>query len=165
MGAGDGRARIAVCRPPRRIAGSAAAAAEDARARRGERRTKSVRGAIVLALFVALLAAALRVGHAVVDPVLRNVFGARDGQRVGEVVYSIPDGSFCRRLPFDNETAALSEGAVEPCPANLPKWACAATGTLPGVPVDGAFRAFLSLFCGWEPAASARTIDGRPTRR
>jgi hypothetical protein len=119
-----------------------------------------VRVAIVLALFVALLAAALRVGHAVVDPVLRNVFGARDGQRVGEVVYSIPDGSF-----FDNETAALSEGAVEPCPANLPKWACAATGTPPGAPIDGALRAFLSLFCGWEPSASARTIDGRPTRR
>ena len=124
-----------------------------------------MRVAIVLALFVALLAAALLVGHAMTDPVLRTVFAARDGQRVGEVVYSIPNGSFCRRLPFDNETAALSEGAVEPCPANLPKWACAATGTLPGVPVDGAFRAFLSLFCGWEPAASARTIDGRPTRR
>jgi hypothetical protein len=136
-----------------------------ARARRGERRTKSVRVAIVPALFVALLAAALRVGHAMTDPVLRTAFAARDGQRVAEVVYSIPDGSFCRRLSFDNETAALSEGAVEPCPANLPKWACAATGTLPGVPVDGAFRAFLSLFCGWEPAASARTIDGRPTRR
>jgi hypothetical protein len=88
-----------------------------------------VRVAIVLALFVALLAAALLVGHAMTDPVLRTVFAARDGQRVGEVVYSIPNGSFCRRLPFDNETAALSEGAVEPCPANLPKWACAATGT------------------------------------
>jgi hypothetical protein len=35
------------------------------------------------------------------DPVLRTVFAARDGQRVGEVVYSIPNGSFCRRLPFD----------------------------------------------------------------
>jgi hypothetical protein len=84
-------------------------------ARRGERRTKSVRVAIVLALFVALLAAALR------DPVLRTAFAARDGQPIGEVVYSLPDGSFCRRVSFDNETAALSEGAVEPCPANLPK--------------------------------------------
>jgi hypothetical protein len=100
-----------------------------------------------------------------IDPVRRTVFAARDGQRVGEVVYSLPDGSFCRRLSFGNETAALSEGAVEPCPANLPKCACAATGTLPGAPVDGALRAFLSLFCGLEPAASARTIDGRPTRR
>jgi hypothetical protein len=83
--------------------------------------TKSVRVAIVLTLFVALLAAALRVGHAMTDPVLRTAFAARDSQRVGEVVYSLPDGSFCRRLSFDNETSALSEGAVEPCPANLPK--------------------------------------------
>jgi hypothetical protein len=50
----------------------------------------------------------LLVGHAMTDPVLRTVFAARDGQRVGEVVYSIPNESFCRRLPFDNETAALS---------------------------------------------------------
>jgi hypothetical protein len=136
-----------------------------ARARRGDRRTKSVRVAIVLTLFVALLAAALRVGHAMTDPVLRTAFAARDSERIGEVVYSLPDGSFCRRLSFDNETSALSEGAVEPCPANRPKVGVRGDWTLPGAPIDGALRAFLSLFCGLEPAASARTIDGRPTRR
>jgi hypothetical protein len=89
--------------------------------RRGERRTGSVRVAVVLTLFVALVAAALFVGDAVIDPVRRSAAAVRDGKRVGEIVYSMPDGSFCRRLAFDNETATLTEGAVEPCPANLPK--------------------------------------------
>ncbi len=91
------------------------------RARRDERRAKSLSIAVVLALFVTLIAAALLVGRAVIDPVLLAGVGSRAGTRAGAIVYSMPDGSFCRRLSFDNETATLTEGAVEPCPANLPK--------------------------------------------
>jgi hypothetical protein len=64
---------------------------------------------------------ALLVGRAVIAPVLTTGTGGRGGARVGEIVYSMPDGSFCRRLSFDNDTAALIEGAVEQCPANLPR--------------------------------------------
>jgi hypothetical protein len=95
-------------------------APSQAQARRGER-TKSVRVTIVLALFVALVAAAGIVGRAMIDPVLRTVLPERDGRRVAAVLYSLPDGSFCRRLAFDNGTATLTRGAVEQCPANLPK--------------------------------------------
>lgn len=91
------------------------------RARRDERRAKSLPVAIVLALFVALVAAALLVGRVVIAPALFSGAGERGGARVGAIVYSMPDGSFCRRLSFDNETATLTEGAVEPCPANLPR--------------------------------------------
>ena len=96
-------------------------APSQAQARRGERRTKSVRVTIVLALFVALVAAAAIVGRPMIDPVLRTVLPERDGRRVAAVLYSLPDGSFCRRLAFDNGTATLTRGAVEQCPANLPK--------------------------------------------
>ncbi len=96
-------------------------ASSPARARRGERRTKSVRVTIVFALFVALVAAAAIVGRAVIDPVLRTLLAERDGRRVGTVLYSMPDGSFCRRLAFDNDAATLTRGAIEQCPANLPK--------------------------------------------
>jgi len=88
---------------------------------RGERSAKRLRVAIVLALFIALVAAALLVGRAVIAPVLQPGAGGRGGARVAEIVYSMPDGSFCRRLSFDNDTAALIEGAVEQCPANLPR--------------------------------------------
>jgi len=93
----------------------------DAAAARGERSAKRLRVTIVLALFIALVATALLVGRAVIAPVLTTGTGGRGGARVGEIVYSMPDGSFCRRLSFDNDTAALIEGAVEQCPANLPR--------------------------------------------
>ncbi len=80
------------------------------RARRDERRAKSVRLAVVLSLFAVLLATALLVGRAVIDPVLRPAANTRDAKRVGDIVYWMPDGSFCRRLSFDNETASLTEG-------------------------------------------------------
>ena len=91
------------------------------RAGSGELSAKRLRVAIVLALFIGLVAAALLVGRAVIAPVLSTGAGGRGGARVGEIVYSMPDGSFCRRLSFDNDTAALIEGAVEQCPANLPR--------------------------------------------
>lgn len=91
------------------------------RAKRDERRAKSVRIAIVVSFFLVLLAAAVLVGQAVIDPLLRSAAAARDGKRTGEIVYSMPDGSFCRHLSFDNETAEVTEGAVEQCPSDLPR--------------------------------------------
>jgi hypothetical protein len=85
------------------------------------RPTKSIRVTIVLALFVAPVAASAIVGRAMIDPVLRTVLPERDGRRVAAALYSLPDGSFCRRLAFDNDTATLIRGAIEQCPANLPK--------------------------------------------
>lgn len=102
-----------------RAAAANRAAVRPTRARPGERRTKSVRVTIVLALFVALVAAAAIVGRAVIAPLLRTLLAERDGRQVGAVVYSLPDGSFCRRLAFDNDAATLTRGAIEQCPANL----------------------------------------------
>jgi hypothetical protein len=52
-----------------------------ARAWRGERSAKRLRVAIVLALFVALVAVALLVGRAVIAPVLQPGAGGRGGAR------------------------------------------------------------------------------------
>ncbi len=90
-----------------------------ARARRDER-AKSARIAIVVSLFLALLAAALLGGgHTVIDPLLQSAAAAREAKRVGDIVYSMPDGTFCRHLAFDNGTAELIEGAIEQCPNDL----------------------------------------------
>jgi hypothetical protein len=92
-----------------------------ARAQRDER-AKSARVAIVVSLFLVLLMAALLVGgHAVIDPLLQSAAATREEKRVGDIVYAMPDGTFCRHLAFDNGTAELIEGAIEQCPSDLVK--------------------------------------------
>jgi hypothetical protein len=93
-----------------------------ARARRDEREAKTTRLAVVLSLFLVLLAAALLVGgRTFIDPMLHAAAEAREAHRVGEIVFAMPDGAFCRRLSFDNQTAELTGGSVRRCapgPAN-----------------------------------------------
>lgn len=90
-----------------------------ARARRDEQHAKTARIAVVLSLFLVLLAAALLVGgRAVIDPLLQAAADAREAKRVGQIVYTMPDGTFCRHLSFDNTTGELTEGAIETCGHN-----------------------------------------------
>ncbi len=95
---------------------ASARARRAARAHREDVRAKSARLAVVLSLFLVFLAAALLIGgRVVIDPMLRSAAVARGTNRVGTVVYTMPDGMFCRHLSFDNVTAELTEGAVEKC--------------------------------------------------
>lgn len=93
-----------------------------ARRRPDEQLAKSARVVIVVALFLVLVVAALLVGgRALIDPLLQSAAATRDAQRVGGIVYSMPDGMFCRHLSFDNGTSELVEGAIDQCPNNLIK--------------------------------------------
>jgi hypothetical protein len=86
------------------------------RLRREEQQTKAKRLAVVLSLFLALLAAALLVGgRKFIDPLLEQAAAYRQSNQIGDVVFAMPDGRFCRHLSFDNKTAELIEGAVEQC--------------------------------------------------
>jgi hypothetical protein len=92
------------------------------RARRDEQRAKNARIAVVLSLFLLLLAAALLVGgRGVIDLLLRAAADEREAKRLGEIVYTMADGAFCRHLSFDNTTGELTEGAIEQCAHNLSK--------------------------------------------
>lgn len=92
-----------------------------ARRPRQDDRTKVTRLAVVLSLFLALLAAALLVGgRAVIDPMLRAAAEARETNRVGDIVFTMPDGAFCRHLSFDNRTAEIIESTSERCPEARP---------------------------------------------
>lgn len=89
------------------------------RARRDELRATSASVAIAFSLFLILLMAALLVGgHAIIDPLLYSAAALREANRVGQVIYTMPDGVFCRRLSFDNATAEMNEGAVGQCPTD-----------------------------------------------
>lgn len=100
-------------RPRARSTAWLAAADEDA---------TSLRAVIVSSLFIVLLAASLLFGgHAAIDPLLRMAASARDGRSVGDVVFAMPDGKFCRHMSFDNNTAEVLEGPIQRCPAQAPE--------------------------------------------
>jgi hypothetical protein len=82
----------------------------------------STRAVIASAVFIVLLAATLLVGGgAAIDPYLRSAIAARDAQATGDVVVTMPDGKFCRHMSFDNATASMVEGTVEPCKTDITK--------------------------------------------
>lgn len=97
-------------------------ARKSVRARSDEQRAKSKRVAIVVSLFLVLVAATLLVGgRAMINPLLQSAVAAREAKGMGDILYSMPDGTFCRHLSFDNGTAELIEGAIEQCPGDLIK--------------------------------------------
>ncbi len=92
------------------------------RARRDERHAKAVRTGIVFSLFLLLLTGALLVGgRALIDPLLEAAANNRESNRVGEIVYTMPDGAFCRHLAFDNVTGEVTERTVEQCDQDIGK--------------------------------------------
>lgn len=98
------------------------AARRSARVRRDEQHIKNTRVVIVLSVFLAFLAAALLIGgRAFIGPMLRSAADARQSSRIGEVVFTMPDGAFCRHLSFDNKTAEISESTIDRCPEARPR--------------------------------------------
>ena len=98
------------------------AARRSARVRRDEQHAKNTRVVIILSLFLAFLAAALLIGgRAFIDPMLRAAAEARQTNRKGEIVFTMPDGAFCRHLSFDNKTADITESTLDRCPEARPR--------------------------------------------
>jgi len=80
----------------------------------------STRAVIVSSLFLVVVASALLFGgHAALDPLLQSAIAARQARGVGDVVYPMPDGIYCRHLSFDNTTAEVAEAAIERCPDDV----------------------------------------------
>jgi hypothetical protein len=92
------------------------------RARRDEQHAKTAGIAVILSLFFAVLGAALLVdSRAFINPLAKSAADAREANRLGEIIYTMPDGAFCRHLSFDNTTGELAEGAIEKCAHNESK--------------------------------------------
>jgi hypothetical protein len=87
---------------------------------RAESGATSFRAIVASSFFLVLLAASLMFGgRAAIDPILRMAFPARSDGPVASLVYSMPDGKFCRHMSFDNTTSQLVEGGVETCPDSV----------------------------------------------
>jgi hypothetical protein len=88
--------------------------------RRNEHPLKNARVAIVFSLFLVLLGAAVLVGgRSVIDPMLRAAADEHDSKRMGDVVYTLADGTFCRHLLLDNVTGELTESNITQCVNDL----------------------------------------------
>jgi hypothetical protein len=80
----------------------------------------STRAVVASSVFIVLLAATLLFGgRAAIDPFLRSAMAARDARGNGDIVMTMPDGKFCRHMSFDNATASMVEGTVEPCTTDI----------------------------------------------
>jgi hypothetical protein len=85
-------------------------------ARLYEQKTKTTRHAIVLSLFLVFLASVMLIGgRSYIGPMLQAAARARAANQTGSVIVTMPGGTLCRRLSFDNQTAELSETSVQRC--------------------------------------------------
>jgi hypothetical protein len=90
------------------------------RARREEKRANSLGIAVTTSLLFVLTAAAILVGgHAAIAPLLRRAVATRSAEGIGDVVYTMPDGVFCRHMSLDNVTGEVTGGALERCPESI----------------------------------------------
>ena len=100
-------------------AGAEARARGAARARRQEEREHSFGLIITISLSFILFAAAILIGgHAFIAPLLQRAAAARDASGTGEVVYTMPDGVFCRHVSFNNGTGDITEDGIVECPGS-----------------------------------------------
>jgi hypothetical protein len=83
---------------------------------RARARLGGTHAVIVFSLFLVLFAATLLIGgHAAIDPLLQSAAEARDSRTSGEIVYTMPDGEFCRHLSYDNVTGEQTGGSIRRC--------------------------------------------------
>lgn len=84
------------------------------------REATSARAVIVSSIFLILFSSALLFGgHAAINPLLKLVTAADNSRQVGDVLLPTRDGKFCRHISFDNVSADIVEGDVEPCPDSI----------------------------------------------
>ncbi len=86
-----------------------------ARMQRGEQRASTFGLIIATTLLCTIFAAATLFGGHAIGPLLRHAAAVRDAKGIGALVYTMPDGVFCRRMSFDNATGALGPTQIERC--------------------------------------------------
>ena len=93
------------------------------RVRRHDDRANSLGLIITTSLLFVLIAAAVTFGgHAAISPLLSEAIAARDGKgaaMTGSIVFTMPDGVFCRYMSFDNANGEVAEAAIQHCPDQI----------------------------------------------
>jgi hypothetical protein len=74
---------------------------------------------IVFSIFVLLFAATLVGGRAAIDPMLESAAEEQDSQSKADIVYTMPGGTLCRHMSYDNVTGEQTGGAIRPCDGDI----------------------------------------------
>ena len=75
---------------------------------------------VVSSLFLVLFTATFLIGgHAAIDSLLQSAAKERDSRNVGDIVYTMPDGVFCRHMSYDNVTGEQTGGSVQRCDSDI----------------------------------------------
>jgi hypothetical protein len=91
-----------------------------AHAEHDDRRANSLALIITTSLLFVLLASAVMVGgHAVISPLLRTPAVTGNTHSRGDIVYTMPDGTFCQHMTFDNTTGRITIGGIDRCDPGL----------------------------------------------
>ena len=84
-----------------------------------DRRANSLALIITTSLMFVLFASVLLVGgHAIITPLLRAPAVSGTNNR-GDIVYTMPDGTFCQHMTFDNATGRMSAGGINHCDSSV----------------------------------------------
>jgi hypothetical protein len=98
-------------------------AREPLRVRRRDDPANSLGLIITTSLLFVLFAAAITFGgHAAISPLLRDAVLERDAKAVpmtGSIVFTMPDGVYCRYLSFDNANGEMAGAAIRKCPDQI----------------------------------------------
>ena len=85
-----------------------------------DRRANSLALIITTSLLFVLFASALLVGgHAIITPLLRAPAPGGGTNNRGDIVYTMPDGTFCQHMTFDNATGQISAGGIDRCDPSI----------------------------------------------
>jgi len=81
-----------------------------------DKRANSLALIITTSLLFVLLASALMVGgRVIISPLLsESAITGRFNDR-GDIVYTMPDGSFCQHMTFSNTTGRITPGGIDRC--------------------------------------------------
>jgi len=85
-----------------------------------ERRANSLALIITTSLLFVLFASAVMVGgRVIISPLLRESAVTGGVNDRGDIVYTLPDGTFCQHMTFDNTTGRITPGGIDRCDPGL----------------------------------------------
>jgi hypothetical protein len=83
---------------------------------------KAMRIDVVLSLFFVLVVAAVLIGgRSVIRPMLQAMAQPLDAHREGAIIFTMPGGTLCRHMAYDNQTAELMVNTLERCLEGRPR--------------------------------------------
>jgi hypothetical protein len=85
-----------------------------------DKRANSLALIVTTSLLFVLFASAVMVGgHAIISPLEREPAVVGNSNDHGDIVYTMPDGTYCQHMTFDNATGRITSAGINHCDPDL----------------------------------------------